>query len=198
MESLAYTIIHLLRGHLPWMREKTSKALYEAKYLWSGNDLCTGYPAAFGEFIDYARKLQSQEEPAYASWMDRFRNLPQHGHGIANQPIGKSFKDIVELTSLPPIPSPPASTDGWYIPFEEYDGYVPNVGMNIQCGRVPTRRDQIGNEKDTVRQHLARLRDIPALEEEICCGKPELLLTWEEEDEEEKDFGQKYLEEIDN
>ncbi|EIM91669.1 kinase-like protein, partial [Stereum hirsutum FP-91666 SS1] len=72
MESLAYTIIHILLGTLPWDSLEIDRDICVLKQLWSGPDLCGSYPALFGEFLDDARNLQFQEQPNYDLWIERF------------------------------------------------------------------------------------------------------------------------------
>jgi hypothetical protein len=38
-------------------------------------DLCRGLPAEFEEFLSYTRRLKFKENPDYALWVDRFRDL---------------------------------------------------------------------------------------------------------------------------
>lgn len=58
IESLAYTIVKLLRGKLPW-KETKAQDLMRAKLAWSGQTICAGYPRVFADFFDYARQLPS-------------------------------------------------------------------------------------------------------------------------------------------
>lgn len=196
MESLGYIIVHLLRGSLPWKWERTIRAVCTLKQLWSGSDLCAGYPPVFGQFIDYARTLQFEDEPDYASWIERFRNLSQLEPEIASATIGTSFKDNPDASSIV-IQSPPTSVRVWFVPFDDDRDYVPEVAYNLPFARTPESRDQIGNEKETVRRLLGWIH-VVEMEEEICDYVPEHMLSWEEEDEDEKKFGGKYLKEIDD
>ena len=74
--------IHLLtpRG-LSWTRNgipKTSAAhniLKMEKRKATPEDLCRGLPAEFEEFLSYTRRLKFKENPDYALWVDRFRDL---------------------------------------------------------------------------------------------------------------------------
>ncbi|KAI5899221.1 uncharacterized protein SCHCODRAFT_01198204 [Schizophyllum commune H4-8] len=56
MESLAYSIADLVRKGLPWDRLE-SEDVFAAKQSWSGPNICAGYPAVFGAFIDHTRSL---------------------------------------------------------------------------------------------------------------------------------------------
>ncbi|TFK93131.1 kinase-like protein [Polyporus arcularius HHB13444] len=72
LEALAYVLIRLLRGGLPWQGVRTSAELYEKKRSWSGAGLCAGWPAVFGEFLDYCRTLDYDETPDYQRWKRSF------------------------------------------------------------------------------------------------------------------------------
>ncbi|KAI4519441.1 kinase-like protein, partial [Schizophyllum commune Loenen D] len=73
IESLAYTIAELLCGDLPWATHGTEE-YFAMKQLWPGSALCAGYPAVFGDFVDYARSLAFQETHDYhlPVWKRRF------------------------------------------------------------------------------------------------------------------------------
>lgn len=153
-------------------------------------------PPVFGQFIDYARTLQFEDEPDYASWIERFRNLSQLEPEIASATIGTSFKDNPDASSIV-IQSPPTSVRAWFVPFDDDRDYVPEVAYNLPFARTPESRDQIGNEKETVRRLLGWIHAVD-MEEELCDYVPEHMLSWEEEDEDENKFGGKYLKEIDD
>jgi hypothetical protein len=82
LEAAGLMFIHLLtpRG-LSWTRNgvpKTSAAhniLKLEKRKATPEDLCRGLPAEFEEFLSYTRRLKFKENPDYALWVNRFRNL---------------------------------------------------------------------------------------------------------------------------
>ena len=94
--------IHLLtpRG-LSWTRNgvpKTSAAhniLKMEKRKATPEDLCRGLPAEFEEFLSYTRRLKFKENPDYALWVDRFRDLAME--------LG--FMDVEPLVWPPPEPT---------------------------------------------------------------------------------------------
>ncbi|THH17635.1 hypothetical protein EUX98_g9091 [Antrodiella citrinella] len=75
MESLAYTMVKLLRGSHPWVHAELPSDCLRLKREWSGPSLCVDYPSVFGEFVDYTRALEFDEDPQYSSWKERFRAL---------------------------------------------------------------------------------------------------------------------------
>lgn len=188
MESLAYTVMYLLRGSLPWDQESRVE-VFHTKQLWSGSDLGFDYPSVFGDFVDYTRKLKFESEPDYADWMKRFRSLAASPEAV--QVVGKPHKVVPESSQVS-IPELPDMEEPWFTPFEE--DYVPPYDM--PAARVPTTRDLIGDEKATVRQDLARIEKLPNCGPP-CQGEPEYMLSWEQEDHEEEEFGRKFLSDID-
>ena len=58
-------------------------------------DLCRGLPIEFEEFLSYTRRLKFKENPDYALWVDRFRDLAME--------LG--FMDIEHFVWPPPAPT---------------------------------------------------------------------------------------------
>jgi len=81
LESLAYILIHFLRGALPWqgLKAATKKQMYdrimEKKMTTSTDVLCRGFPTEFGIFLNYTRALGFDERPDYAYLRKLFRDL---------------------------------------------------------------------------------------------------------------------------
>lgn len=80
IEGLAYVLIYLCKGSLPWMgieardrKEKYSK-ICQAKRNISPEDLCSGIPHVFARFLTMAKSLAFDEEPDYAKYKSMFRN----------------------------------------------------------------------------------------------------------------------------
>ncbi|KZO99720.1 kinase-like protein [Calocera viscosa TUFC12733] len=73
LEMLAYMLLYLLRGNLPWKFKARTLAQLRSQYLhlaqvkaaWSGQALGAGYPPIFGVLVDYARNLPPTEMPRY-------------------------------------------------------------------------------------------------------------------------------------
>ena len=65
LESLAYTLLFLLRGGLPWQRYNSRECMHfgamkqirEKKMKWPGPRLGEGKPKDFGNLLDYSRAL---------------------------------------------------------------------------------------------------------------------------------------------
>ena len=71
LESIAYVLIYLLKGKLPWQGLPMKKVderyvkIYEKKKSVSPLELCIGFPKQFEEFVTYTRKLGYKEDPNY-------------------------------------------------------------------------------------------------------------------------------------
>ena len=74
LESLGYMLIFLTKEYLPWpdidYKSKVNKVLQcmkicEKKIKISPEELCSGLPPEFSEYIKYCRKLEFEEDPNY-------------------------------------------------------------------------------------------------------------------------------------
>ncbi|OBZ77476.1 Casein kinase I isoform alpha [Grifola frondosa] len=105
IESLAYTLLYLMRGDLPWQRyDRRSgtrfgcmKQVREKKKRWPGERLGAGMVKEFGELLDYARALSFEEKPDYERLKDGFEKLRD-----------KLTDDFTLILSSAPKPAPPS------------------------------------------------------------------------------------------
>lgn len=171
MESLAYTIVKLLRGKLPW-REDEPEDVLRAKLAWSGAALCAGYPPVFADFVEYARALPFEEAPDYARWKRDLRALvpeglsddalyePEHnGEPKVGKPGVEDIKplEITEADVAKPLSeddedSLPDSDDNWF-PTSSWP--PPHIIKNV---------DLIGDEEGVVKDRLERIEEPPTME----------------------------------
>ncbi|KAI1782374.1 kinase-like domain-containing protein [Ganoderma leucocontextum] len=133
MISLAYTIMALLTGILPWefpLEDDQDTCGIPREALWNGGVISEGYPVVFSDFFNYAVKLQYDETPDYDLWKSRFHQLipdlpenPLYDSNDTSQPrVGDSFTKVDEMTpanlethlpmSNSTAPIPPCD-DGW-------------------------------------------------------------------------------------
>ncbi|KAG8738672.1 hypothetical protein FRC10_006619 [Ceratobasidium sp. 414] len=84
LESLAYSLVWLLRGSLPWSHYTRHgnllgrlRQVYEQKERHSGSRLAKGLPREFGALLDYARSLSVEAVPDYAELQKRFQQIPE-------------------------------------------------------------------------------------------------------------------------
>ena len=81
IEDLAYVLIYLCKGTLPWMgiqakdrKEKYAK-ICNIKRTTPIEVLCEGLPAQFADFLMMARAMSFEEEPKYYKYKKMFRDL---------------------------------------------------------------------------------------------------------------------------
>ncbi|CAI9755669.1 unnamed protein product [Fraxinus pennsylvanica] len=78
LESLAYTMIFLLRGRLPWQGfqgDNKGFLVCKKKVATSPESLCCFCPAPFRQFVDYVVNLKFDEEPNYAKYISLFDGI---------------------------------------------------------------------------------------------------------------------------
>lgn len=81
LEGIAYVLIYLLKGSLPWQgiraatREQKFELIGEKKIGTPTSVLCSGLPEEFELFLKEVRKLEFGDRPQYACYREMFRNL---------------------------------------------------------------------------------------------------------------------------
>ncbi|KAI1796972.1 kinase-like domain-containing protein [Ganoderma leucocontextum] len=72
MESLAYTILELRLGRLPWARSMSLADVFVSKQRWTGEHwtATTGYPEVYGDFLDSVRDRGQALD--HARWKQAF------------------------------------------------------------------------------------------------------------------------------
>jgi hypothetical protein len=87
LESLAYTLLFLLRGDLPWQKHGEHGTVLgriahirEKKGAWTGSRLAKGHPPVFGQLLDYARGLKFNESLDYGRFRALFAGLLQESN----------------------------------------------------------------------------------------------------------------------
>ena len=77
LEQLAYTLIHTVKGELPWSSKK-NKNLQQwlaSKSETQVDDLCAGLPAVYENFLIYSRSLIFDHVPNYSYWISEFNKI---------------------------------------------------------------------------------------------------------------------------
>nr|XP_004251171.2 casein kinase 1-like protein HD16 [Solanum lycopersicum] len=88
LESLAYTLIFLLRAKLPWQGyqgENKGFLVCKKKMATSPETLCLLCPVPFRHFVEYVVNLKFDEEPNYAKYISLFDGIV--GPNPDNRPI---------------------------------------------------------------------------------------------------------------
>jgi serine/threonine protein kinase len=81
LECLAYVLIYLLKGGLPWQglkaetRHQKHEMISEMKIVTAADVLCHGIPGEFGTFLSHVRHLDFADTPNYAHYRRIFRDL---------------------------------------------------------------------------------------------------------------------------
>ncbi|KAH6758146.1 Protein kinase family protein [Perilla frutescens var. frutescens] len=78
LESLAYTLVFLLRGRLPWQGyqgENKGFLVCKKKMATSPEALCCFCPQPFKSFVEYVVNLKFDEEPNYAKYVSLFDGI---------------------------------------------------------------------------------------------------------------------------
>jgi casein kinase 1 len=92
LESIGYILVYFLKGRLPWQGLKPARdnskrkdrgknkinkynAIYEKKKQLPIEELCSGLPQEFSEYLRSIRQLSFSEQPNYSSYRRLFRNL---------------------------------------------------------------------------------------------------------------------------
>ncbi|XP_010062521.2 casein kinase 1-like protein HD16 [Eucalyptus grandis] len=78
LESLAYTLIFLLRGRLPWQGyqgENKGFLVCKKKMATSPETLCCFCPQPFRQFVEHVVNLKFDEEPKYAKYISFFDGI---------------------------------------------------------------------------------------------------------------------------
>uniref|UniRef100_A0A803NZ61 non-specific serine/threonine protein kinase n=1 Tax=Cannabis sativa TaxID=3483 RepID=A0A803NZ61_CANSA len=78
LESLAYTLVFLIRGRLPWQGyqgDNKGFLVCKKKMATSPENLCCFCPQPFRQFVEYVVNLKFDEEPNYAKYISLFDGI---------------------------------------------------------------------------------------------------------------------------
>ena len=81
LEGIAYILVYLYKGRLPWQGIKTKdkkkryKLIYDEKMKHTPEELCKGMPREFIVFFNYIKTLSFDEKPPYSSFKKMFTKL---------------------------------------------------------------------------------------------------------------------------
>ena len=88
IEGIAYNLIYLARGKLPWQGVKTKnkkekhKIIMESKIEYTPEKLCEGISCVFLNLLKYARELKFEEKPDYKKIKSMFKNNINKNGGV--------------------------------------------------------------------------------------------------------------------
>jgi serine/threonine protein kinase len=87
IEGIAYNLIYLARGKLPWQGVKTKnkkekhKKIMNMKLAYSPETLCQDIPGIFANLLNYSRDLEFEEAPDYKGIKAMFKDEFSKGNG---------------------------------------------------------------------------------------------------------------------
>ncbi|KAJ7064675.1 kinase-like domain-containing protein, partial [Mycena amicta] len=170
MESLAYSILRLLRGSLPWKELDPDEQL-PLKATSTGAALCGEYPPVFGEFLHYTRGMSFEETPDYKEWRVRFRQLvPAEGEPLLYDLLDHNppLVGTIICSASPPAahaqPDPaPASVDDDSLLARSNDHFFPTSSW-APATRVKDE-DLLGDEREIVARQLETFDGPPEIED---------------------------------
>ncbi len=90
IEGIAYNLIYLAKGKLPWQGVKTKnkkekhKKIMESKLFYTPDKLCKDLPEEFVNLLNYARELEFEEKPDYKNIKMIFKNFIVNNGGTLN------------------------------------------------------------------------------------------------------------------
>ena len=90
IEGIAYNLIYLARGKLPWQGVKTKnkkekhKKIMESKIAYTPDILCKNLPEEFSNLLKYSRELEFEDVPEYKDIKLMFKNFIVKNGGIMN------------------------------------------------------------------------------------------------------------------
>jgi hypothetical protein len=82
LESLAYVLIYLMRGSLPWQNEQSTTEILDMRMVITPSSLCEGLPTQFGIFLNYARSLDFKQKPDYQYLRGLFSCCHESDHDV--------------------------------------------------------------------------------------------------------------------
>ena len=90
IEGIAYNLIYLAKGKLPWQGVKTKnkkekhKKIMESKLAFTPDILCKELPIEFEKLLNYSRKLEFEDTPDYKNIKLMFKNYIVKNGGSMN------------------------------------------------------------------------------------------------------------------
>jgi casein kinase 1 alpha len=121
LESLAYVLIYLMHGSLPWQSTtgKSTSELLDMRMAITPSTLCEGLPAEFAVFLNYTRSLEFKQKPDYQYLRDLFSGLRETDHSVDDtdsdllpvlkDPHLKRLKPLKAVKKRNEVPVPPST-----------------------------------------------------------------------------------------
>ena len=75
LEQLAYTIIDLAMGYLPWTQHSLN--ILDKKWDTDVKYICRDLPQVYEDFLEYAQNLHFNTKPKYSKWIRKFKQISE-------------------------------------------------------------------------------------------------------------------------
>jgi serine/threonine protein kinase len=115
IESLAYVLIYLARGSLPWMgihaetRKEKYQMISDKKITTPVDVLCSGLPPEFGAILTAARRLDFADRPPYAAYRRLLRELfVREGYAFDYEYDWTEMQPLPVVMPFPLVPREPS------------------------------------------------------------------------------------------
>ena len=135
LESLAYVLIYLVRGSLPWLGKdgyRQVSSILDMKQKTAVEVLCHHVPRELAKFLTYTRTLSFSEDPNYSYIRSLFSTL-------GRETSDPERRHLFDLLPLEPAALPPPSS-------LESEPRTPTPPSTLQHPRSSRRRKAAGTE----------------------------------------------------
>ncbi|TFK86015.1 kinase-like protein, partial [Polyporus arcularius HHB13444] len=166
LESLAYSLLELVAGRLPWDSRSdeswsSSRRVFSLNQQWTGAQLASDSLSILGEFVDYIRSLGHAQMPEYSLWKKRFRALVSDDP--PSLPDGDGRNRPQQGPSSGSRAGRPPKSVPWPEPSGDWGGWAPCFTWETA---VPLENDELlGDESTIVREHLDTIDEVPTGQE---------------------------------
>ena len=148
LESLAYLLIYLVLGSLPWLsgdRRQWASSILEAKQKTAVEVLCYHVPSELATFLTYTRTLSFSEEPDYNYIRALFSTL-------GREALDPDHDNLFDLLPLEPAVLPPAPSSSE----RSEEHHMPTPPPTSQRSRTTRRCKAAGAESTPYRARAAQ------------------------------------------
>merc|ERR1712048_255192 len=83
LEAIGHMFMYFLRGSVPWSgldaktKEEKYKKIMQKKQSFPLDELCSGFPKEFQDYLSYARNLGFTDRPDYDKWQKSYKDVQQ-------------------------------------------------------------------------------------------------------------------------
>ncbi|CEL51474.1 Casein kinase I homolog hhp2 OS=Schizosaccharomyces pombe (strain 972 / ATCC 24843) GN=hhp2 PE=2 SV=2 [Rhizoctonia solani AG-1 IB] len=135
LESLAYTLIFLLRGSLPWSAylqhgsiQGRIRQVYKQKQRHDGQRLALGLPFEFGMLVDCARSLSRDELPNYSLLRTKLQECSATISTCISPNDRQAIRNVAALSRPPPPAQPGQLIIARMLPDITVEGHSSQIG----------------------------------------------------------------------